>query len=135
MRRRESTAPSAQERQPGADPDVVGNDQRERLRLSPAARAAWTLGIGLAVVGGFIAWLALGLSLCEEDFSPGSDRYCGEGGWEASGLVFAVLAISTATVPAVGVLLGRRRLFWAGVVGPILLGLLTALISATAGTR
>jgi hypothetical protein len=99
-----------------------------------AAKAAWMLGIGLAAVGGFIAWLMLGLSLCEENFSAGSERYCNEGGWEASGLVFAVLAISTVAVPAVGVVLGRRRLFWAGVAGPVLLGLLTVLISATAGT-
>jgi hypothetical protein len=84
-------------------------------------------------VGGFVVWAALGLGLCEDDGSPGSDAYCNHGGWEASGLALAALAVVALMVPAAGVVIGKRRLFWIGLLSPLPLGVLVVLLSATLG--
>lgn len=55
--------------------------------------AGWLLTFAVMTIGGWFAWLVLGAGLCEDDDSPGSDTYCNQGGWEASGLAFASLAV------------------------------------------
>lgn len=86
-------------------------------------------------VGGLVAWVGLGIGLCEDDGSPGSDTYCNHGGWEASGLAIAALVVLALLVPAVGVVAGKRRLFWIGLLAPLALGLLVVALSATLGTE
>jgi hypothetical protein len=85
-------------------------------------------------VGGIVAWAALGIGLCEDSGSPGSDAYCNHGGLEASGLAIAALALLALFVPALGVIRGKRRLFWIGLLAPLVLGLLVIFASAILGT-
>jgi hypothetical protein len=85
-------------------------------------------------VGGFVAWVGLGVGLCEDDGSPGSDTYCNHGGWEASGLAIAALAVLALLIPAAGVATSNRRTFWIGLLSPLALGLLVVAVSATLGT-
>jgi hypothetical protein len=68
------------------------------------------------------------------DGSPGSATYCNHGGWEASGLAIAVLAVLALLVPAAGVVGGKRRTFWIGLLSPLSLGVLVVMLSATLGT-
>jgi hypothetical protein len=84
-------------------------------------------------IGGFIAWAGLGAGLCEDDGSPGSDAYCNRGGWEASGLAIAVLVVFAVIVPIVGVVVGKRRLFWIGLLSPLALAVLVVMLSAKLG--
>jgi hypothetical protein len=73
------------------------------------------------LLGGFIGSLALAGALCEDVGSPGSEAFCNHGGLEAAGLVFASSLVLGIVAPAVGLALRRKRLFWTGVVGPVLL--------------
>jgi hypothetical protein len=93
----------------------------------------WLLAVAVTTAGGFLAWAALGLGLCEDDGSPGSETYCNRGGWEASGLAIAALVVVALIVPAAGLVVGRRRLFWIGLLSPLPLGVLVVLLSATLG--
>jgi hypothetical protein len=90
--------------------------------------------MGVMTVGGFMAWAGLGLGLCEDEGSPGSDTYCNHGGWEASGLAIAALVVLALIVPAAGVVVEKRRLFWIGLLSPLALGVLVVALSATLGT-
>jgi hypothetical protein len=91
------------------------------------------LAVGVMTVGGFMAWAGLGLGLCEDSGSPGSDTYCNQGGLEASGFAIAALVVAALIVPAAGVVVGRRRLFWMGLLSPLPLGALVVLLSAALG--
>jgi hypothetical protein len=108
--------------------------KRDRRWFGAAATAGWLLALGVMTVGGFVVWVLLGTGLCEDDGSPGSDTYCNHGGWEASGLAIAAIAGLALVVPAVGVVAGKRRLFWIGLLSPLALGLLVVALSATLGT-
>jgi hypothetical protein len=107
--------------------------RRDRGWFGPSAAVGWLLAVGVMTVGGFVAWAGLGLGLCEDDGSPGSDAYCNHGGWEASGLAIAALVVLAVIVPAAGVVVGKRRLFLIGVVSPVALGALVVALSATLG--
>jgi hypothetical protein len=109
-------------------------EKRDRGWFGPSAAGGWLLAFLVMAVGGFFALYALGAGLCEDDGSPGSDSYCNRGGLEASGLAIAVLAGFALVVPAVGVVAGKRRLFWIGLLSPLALGLLVVAVSATLGT-
>jgi hypothetical protein len=85
------------------------------------------------IAGGALAWIGLGTGLCEDSGSPGSDAYCNHGGWEASGLAIAGLAMSALLVPAAAVVAGSRRLFWIGLLSPPILAVFAVLLSATLG--
>jgi uncharacterized membrane protein YhaH (DUF805 family) len=106
---------------------------RDRSWFSPAAVIAWFLAVLVLFFGGGIGWLALG-ALCEDVGSAGSDEYCNHGGWETAGLVFACLLVLGILVPAAALAARRKRLFWAGVVGPVLLGVLNFLLAPTYGS-
>ena len=69
--------------------------------------AGWLLTFAVMTIGGWFAWFVLGAGLCEDDDSPGSDTYCNQGGWEASGLAFASLAVLALLLPAAGVAAGE----------------------------
>jgi hypothetical protein len=84
-------------------------------------------------IGGWVALGVLGSGLCEDDDSPGSDTYCNQGGFEASGLAFASLAVLALLIPAAGVAAGNRRLFWIGVLAPMALGVLVFVLSTILG--
>ena len=86
-------------------------------------------------VGGFFAWIGLGVGLCEDVGSSGSDTYCNRGGWEASGLAIAALTVLAVLIPTVGVVAGKRRTFWIGLLSPLALGVLVVVLSMTLGTR
>ena len=86
-------------------------------------------------VGGLFAWVVLGVGLCEDSGSAGSDTYCNEGGWEASGLAIGILAALAVVVPAAAVVAGQRRLFWIGLLLPLALGVLVVVLSVTLGTE
>lgn len=107
--------------------------KRDRGWFGPSAALAWLLAFGLMAIGGFMAWAALGVGLCEDDGSPGSDAYCNRGGWEASGLAIASLVAAALVVPAAGVLVRKRRLFWIGLLSPLALGVFVVVLSATLG--
>jgi hypothetical protein len=108
--------------------------KRDRRWFGAATVTGWLLGFGVMTVGGFVAWVGLGTGLCEDDGSSGSDTYCNHGGWEATGLVMAALAVLAILVPAAGVVAGKRRLFWIGLLSPLALGLLVVAVSASLGT-
>lgn len=74
------------------------------------------------------------LGVRDDDGSPGSDTYCNHGGWEASGLAIAALAVLALLIPAPGVATGNRRTFWIGLVSPLALGVLVVVLSAILGT-
>ena len=95
--------------------------------------AGWLLTFAVTTIGGWFAWFVLGAGLCEDDDSPGSDTYCNQGGWEASGLAFASLAVLALLIPAAGVAAGNRRLFWIGLLAPIALGVLVFVLSTILG--
>ena len=84
-------------------------------------------------IGAFVAWASLGAGLCEDDGSPGTDAYCNHGGWQASGLALAVLVAFAVIVPTAGVVVGKRRLFWFGLLAPPALAVLVVLLSAKLG--
>lgn len=108
--------------------------ERDRQWFGAAAAGVWLLAFGVMTVGGLIAWVGLGTGLCEDDGSLGSDTYCNHGGWEASGLVIVALAALALFVPAAAVAARTQRLFWIGVVSPLILGVLVVVLSATLGT-
>ena len=93
----------------------------------------WLLTFAVMTIGGWFAWFVLGAGLCEDDDSPGSDAYCNRGGWEASGLAFASLAVLALLLPAAGVAAGKRRLFWIGLLAPIPLSVLVFVLSTILG--
>jgi hypothetical protein len=93
----------------------------------------WLLTFAVMTIGGWFAWFVLGAGLCEDDDSPGSDTYCNQGGWEASGLAFASLAVLALLLPAAGIAAGNRRLFWIGLLAPIPLGVLVFVLSTILG--
>jgi hypothetical protein len=105
---------------------------RDRSWFSPAAVTAWFLAALALFFGGGMAWLVLG-ALCEDVQSPGTDGFCKHGGWETSGLVFAGLLVLGVVVPAFGLALRRRRLFWTGLVAPVLLATLNFVLGWTYG--
>jgi hypothetical protein len=107
--------------------------KRDRHWFGAAAIAAWLLAFGVMTVGGFVAWAGLGAGLCEDDGSSGSDTYCNHGGWEASGLAIAALAVLAVLIPTVGVAAGKRRTFWIGLLSPLALGVLVVVLSGTLG--
>ena len=106
---------------------------RDRGWFAARTLVGWLLTFAVMTVGGFVAWAALGSGLCEDDDSPGSDVYCNQGGWEASGLAIATLAVLTLLVPGIGALAGQRRLFWIGVLAPPALAVFVVLVSASMG--
>jgi hypothetical protein len=108
--------------------------KRDRRWFGAAAAGVWLLAFGVMAVGGFVAWAVLGVGLCEDHGSPGSDTYCNQGGLEASGLAIAALAVLALVVPAVAVAARTQRLFWIGVVSPLVLGVVVVVLSATLGT-
>jgi hypothetical protein len=108
--------------------------KRDRRWFGAATAAGWLTGFGVITVGGFVAWAGLGIGLCEDEGSSGSERYCNHGGWEATGLAIAVLAVVAVLVPALGLVAGKRRLFWIGLLSPLALGFLVVAMSATLGT-
>jgi hypothetical protein len=93
----------------------------------------WLLTFAVMTIGGWFAWAVLGSGLCEDDDSPGSDTYCNRGGWEASGLAIAALAVLALLLPAAGVVAGNRRLFWIGLLAPLALGVFVVVLSARLG--
>jgi hypothetical protein len=108
---------------------------RDRTWFSPGAAAAWFLAVLALLFGGLIGSVALAGTLCEDVGSPGSDRFCNHGGLETVGLVFVCLLALGVVTPAVGLTLRRRRLFWGGVWGPVLLAALNFLLASTYGRR
>jgi hypothetical protein len=108
--------------------------KRDRRWFGAAAFAAWLLAFGVMTVGGFVAWFGLGVGLCEDDGSPGSDSYCNHGGWEASGLAIAALAVLALLIPAAGVVAGNRHTFWIGLLSPLAFGVLVVVLSGIIGT-
>jgi hypothetical protein len=76
----------------------------------------------------------LGVGLCEDDGSPGSDTYCNHGGWEAGGLAIAALGVVALVVPGIAAAAKTQRWFWIGVVSPLVLGVLVVVVSVTLGT-
>jgi hypothetical protein len=111
----------------------VKQAKRDRRWFGATAAAGWLLTFAVMTVGGFVAWVVLGAGLCEDDDSPGSDAYCNEGGWEASGLALAALAVFALVVPAAGVVAGNRRLFWIGLLSSLALGVFVFVLSAIVG--
>jgi hypothetical protein len=118
----------------GADDESVIVDKPDRRWFRAGATVGWVLAFAGMTVGGFIAWVVLGIGLCEDDASVGSDRYCNRGGWEASGLAIAILAAVALVIPAAAVVAGQQRLFWIGVLSPVALCVLVVVLSATLGT-
>jgi hypothetical protein len=105
---------------------------RDRSWFSAGAATAWFLAVLALVFGGLVGWAALG-GMCEDVGGAGSERFCNHGGWEAAGLVFASMLVLGLVVPAVGLALRRKRLFWSGVVGPVALGALNFGLAAIYG--
>ena len=112
---------------------MVTPRKRDRRWLTAKAMVGWLLTFAVMTIGGFLAWSALGAALCEDDDSPGSDAYCNHGGGEATGLAIVTLAILALILPGAGVLGGKRRLFWIGVVAPLALGVFVVVLSARLG--
>jgi hypothetical protein len=106
-----------------------------RSWFSVRAKIVWFLIVVLLLGGSAIAWLAVGIGLCEESYSPGSDRYCNRGGWEASGGAYVAIVVSAVVVPALGARAGSRRVFWVGLSLPVLLAVADVVLSATLGRR
>ena len=98
-----------------------------------AFQRRWLLAFALMTIGGFIAWAGLGVGLCEDDGSPGTDAYCNHGGWEASGLALAGLLAFAVIVPTAGVVAGKRLLFWLGLLAPPALAVFVVMVSAKLG--
>jgi hypothetical protein len=107
----------------------------DRDWFSTTAATAWALAFLLMLFGSGIAWIALGVGLCEDDGFPGSDGYCNDGGWEATGLAFIALVAAALVVPAIGRAAGRKRLFWTGIAGPPLVATLVTLLVLKLGTQ
>ena len=101
---------------------------RDRSWFSPVALLAWVGTVLVLFFGGFVGWTALG-ALCEDVGAAGSDEFCKHGGWETAGLVFASLLVLGILVPAAALALCRKRLFWTGLVGPVLLAILNFLLA------
>jgi hypothetical protein len=97
-------------------------------------RSAWLATVGLLLLGGWVGWNVLGL-MCAETDSPGTETYCGGGGWEASGLAFGGLFAFAMVVPATAVLLRRKRLFWSALVAAVLLASLNFVLSVIFGSN
>jgi len=95
--------------------------------------AAWFLAVVALLVGGFIGTVFLAGTLCEDDGSPGTDRFCNHGGLETAGLVFVCLLALGAVTPAIGLALRRKALFWTGVGGPVLLAALNFVLASIYG--
>jgi hypothetical protein len=104
-----------------------------RPRLSPGMRGAWLAIVPLPIIGGWWGWIALG-AMCEDTGSPGTETYCGGGGWEASGLAFAGLVASAIAIPAAADLLRRRRVFWLALAAAVVLACLNFVLSAIFGS-
>jgi hypothetical protein len=111
----------------------VTGEKRDRGWFGPSAAVGWLLALALMTIGGFTAWTGLGVGLCEDVGSPGSEAYCNHGGWEASGLAIAVLVVVAVIVPTAGVVVGKRRLFWIGLLSPPALAVLVVMLSAKLG--
>ena len=105
----------------------------DRSWFSPAAVTAWFLAVVTLLLGGVSGTAALAAGLCEDVGSPGSDGFCNHGGLEAAGLVFACLLVLGIVTPVVGLALRRRRLFWTGVGGPVLLAALNFALASIYG--
>jgi hypothetical protein len=106
---------------------------KDRAWFSPGAAAAWFLAVVALLLGGLIGSLALADGLCEDVGSPGSDAFCNHGGLEAAGLVFGTSLVLGIVAPAVGLALRRKRLFWTGVGGPVLLAAVNFVLAWTYG--
>ena len=96
---------------------------RDRAWFSAAALVSWVLVAVTLFFGGALGWFALA-AYCEDYDGVGSDRFCRRGGWETSGLLFAALFVAALVVPAVGLVAKRKRVYWAGLAGPLALALL-----------
>jgi hypothetical protein len=107
----------------------------DRSWFSRRAKTAWAGILALLLVGSAVAWITVGVSLCEESYSPGSSRFCNKGGWEASGAAFIAIVIAALVVPALGAVVGSRRLFRVGLALPVLLAVADVLLSATFGAQ
>jgi hypothetical protein len=105
---------------------------RDRSWFSPVAVTAWFLAVLVLSFGGGSGWLVLA-ALCEDVGSAGSDTFCKHGGWETVGLVFACLLVVGVLLPAVALAFHRRRLFWTGLVGPVLLAALNFVLAMIYG--
>jgi hypothetical protein len=109
-------------------------EKRDRRWFGAATAAGWLLGFGVMTVGGFVAWVGLGTGLCEDDGSSGSDTYCSHGGWEATGLAIAALAVLAVLVPAGRSCCGEATVVLDRLLSPLALGLLVVAVSASLGT-
>jgi hypothetical protein len=107
----------------------------DRSWFSRTAKIAWAGILVLLLAGSAIAWVAVGIGLCEESYSPGSARYCNKGGWEASGAAFVGIVVVAVTVPALGAVVGSRRFFRVGLALPVLLAVADVVMSATFGAK
>jgi len=106
---------------------------RDRAWFSPGAATAWFLAVVALLLGGLIGWLARAGMLCEDVGSPGSEAFGNHGGLKAASLVFVCLLVFGIVTPAVGLGLRRKRLFWTGVCGPVLLAVLNFALASTYG--
>jgi hypothetical protein len=107
--------------------------KRDRRWFAGPAMAGWLLTFAVMTIGGFFAFFALGSGLCEDDDSAGSDAYCNRGGWEATGLAMAALAVLALLLPAAGVAAGKRRLFWLCLLALLALDFFVVVMSARLG--
>jgi hypothetical protein len=105
---------------------------RDRPWFSALAATVWFVVVLVLLFGGLVGWAALG-GMCEDVGSSGSDGFCNHGGWEAASLVFASMLVLGIVVPALALALRRRRLFWSGVVGPVVLAALDFVLAAIYG--
>jgi hypothetical protein len=100
--------------------------------FSAVAATTWFLAVLALFFGGLVGAAALG-GMCEDVGSSGSDRFCKQGGLEDSALVFACMLVLGIVVPILGLAFRRKRLFWSGVVGPVVLGALNFGLAAIYG--
>jgi hypothetical protein len=113
----------------------VPSGAADRSWFSRRAKIAWAGIVALLLVGSAVAWIAVGVGLCEESYSRGSSRFCNHGGWEASGAAFIGIAIAAMAIPVLGAIVGSRRIFRVGLVLPVLLAVADAVMSATLGVK
>ena len=107
----------------------------KRARLSTRVKVFWALFVLIFAFGAFVGLLLVGPGLCEDTGSPGTDSYCNGGGFEAAALTIAASVLAGIVVPATGIVLRRRLLFWLGVTAPVALVVLAVVAASTLGRR